>query len=197
MPSSPSTEFPLTSPNERDEIDTGNPFLTPNKSRPTVNLVNQSKPGQEQYDDAKEVMSSPAHFQEQQPRSEDQSLTQPKYQNGKKGSTDPNHTDGIPPVPALPSSISQRAGLNASNNSGSRGGNGESFRPLDRVKNLPPPPVGQVMPDFNDLSAYRRPSVSEGGGNTGSGGLVVPVEQEGSGMRRKTSVVKKIRERIK
>lgn len=118
---------------------------------------------------------------------------------GRKGSSSPTRAKGIPPVPALPASISQRGGLLAtesgaggkSERSGNGKGNGEAFRPLDRVKYLPPPPVGQVMPDFADIEVHRRATTPDFGlGVEGQG-------TEGSGMRRKGSVVKKIRERIK
>jgi len=55
-----------------------------------------------------------------------------------------------------------------------RGSNGRSGG--GRVKTLPTPPVGPVLPDFNDL---------------------MPVRADDGGVKRKTSVVKKLRERIK
>lgn len=66
----------------------------------------------------------------------------------------------------------------------------ESLRPpafpaANRVKNLPTPPVGQVLPDFSDLMVNRRQSRSPG------------IETESSGsVKRKPSVVKKLRDRM-
>ncbi|ORY27200.1 and other transporter-domain-containing protein [Naematelia encephala] len=51
-----------------------------------------------------------------------------------------------------------------------------SSRPIDRVKRLPTPPVAQVMPNFNDL--------------------VDQPKRDDAGLRRKTSMVKKFRDRI-
>ena len=66
----------------------------------------------------------------------------------------------------------------------------ESLRPpafpaANRVKNLPTPPVGQVLPDFSDLMVNRRQSRSPG------------IEADSSGsVKRKPSVVKKLRDRM-
>lgn len=97
--------------------------------------------------------------------------------------------NGIPPVPAIPPSMSFRGGLASAGNTApaQRRLKDDSFRPLDRVKTLPPPPVGQVIPDFDDL-IQRKPSPN----NLGTG-----EETQGNGLRRKTSVVKKIKDRMK
>lgn len=60
-------------------------------------------------------------------------------------------------------------GLDNNRGSNGRGSGG-------RVRNLPTPPVGPVLPDFGDL---------------------MPVRAEDGGVKRKASVVKKLRERIK
>jgi hypothetical protein len=57
--------------------------------------------------------------------------------------------------------------------SNSRTGNGKS---ATATKNLPTPPVGPVLPDFRDL---------------------MPARADEGGVKRKTSMVKKLRERIK
>lgn len=54
-------------------------------------------------------------------------------------------------------------------------------------KNLPQPPIGPVMPDFEDLVHARRGSASNY--------LAAEVAPE-AGIKRKTSVVKKIKERV-
>lgn len=64
---------------------------------------------------------------------------------------------------------------------------------MNRVKTLPTPPVGPVLPDFDDLMVSRKASRSPalpGGGGVGSGG-----GDEG-GVKRKPSVVKKLRDRM-
>jgi hypothetical protein len=212
LPASPSHEFPLTSPNEHDEshLTADNPFLTPHKTQPTISLVGAGSRGNDQFDDAEEIIDgpdrSPHGLQRSDtdrefvfvgsPNSKSTQAPSRSYVAGKKGSTSPTYADGIPPVPALPASLSQRGLSSGSNGRGS--GNGESFKPLDRVKYLPPPPVGQVMPDFTDISAYKRPSVADpGAAGGGSFGSLSVDQEQGSGMRRKTSVVKKIKERIK
>lgn len=59
---------------------------------------------------------------------------------------------------------------------------------FSRSKGLPAPPVGQVMPDFEDLSVRR---VSPGlGGRDGEG------ERPAENLRRKPSMVKKLREKL-
>ena len=56
-------------------------------------------------------------------------------------------------------------------------------RPSDRVKTLPTPPVAPVLPDFDDIIPRRSsPGVNDDG--------------SGVGIRRKSSVVKKLRDRI-
>jgi len=56
--------------------------------------------------------------------------------------------------------------------------------PVNRVKNLPTPPVGPVLPDFEDLMVSRKASRSP---------ALAPEE---SGVKRKPSVVKKLRDRM-
>ena len=55
---------------------------------------------------------------------------------------------------------------------------------INRVKTLPTPPVGPVLPDFEDLMATRKASRSPALAN------------EESGVKRKPSVVKKLRDRM-
>ena len=60
-------------------------------------------------------------------------------------------------------------------------------RSADRVKTLPTPPVAPVLPDFADIVQPRQNSPPEGGIDERAGGGIV---------RRKASVVKKLRDRI-
>jgi hypothetical protein len=60
---------------------------------------------------------------------------------------------------------------------------------VKRVKNLPPPPVGQVIPDFDDIApAPRRQGSYDNRLDSGA------VDQ--AGLRRKTSMVKKLKEKM-
>jgi hypothetical protein len=72
-----------------------------------------------------------------------------------------------------------------------------AFPPNNRVKNLPTPPVGPVLPDFDDLMVSRKasrspvpPTAGSGSGGAGAGGA------EEGGVKRKPSVVKKLRDRM-
>lgn len=58
----------------------------------------------------------------------------------------------------------------------------------NRVKTLPLPPVGQVMPDFDDIVTRRR----------GMSGTLTPgTDDEGTGgVKRKTSIVKRLKDRM-
>lgn len=58
----------------------------------------------------------------------------------------------------------------------------------NRVKTLPLPPVGQVMPDFDDIVTRRR----------GMSGTLTPgTDEEGAGgVKRKTSIVKRLKDRM-
>lgn len=74
---------------------------------------------------------------------------------------------------------------------GSSGGAGGGRLPpfaANRVKTLPLPPVGQVMPDFDDIVA----------GRTRNGSLTPGTDEEGGGggVKRKTSIVKRLKDRI-
>jgi hypothetical protein len=66
---------------------------------------------------------------------------------------------------------------------------------MNRVKTLPTPPVGPVLPDFDDLmvsrKASRSPALPGGGGGAGGGG-----GGDEGGVKRKPSVVKKLRDRM-
>lgn len=55
---------------------------------------------------------------------------------------------------------------------------------MNRVKTLPTPPVGPVLPDFEDLMVSRKASRSPA------------LVNEESGVKRKPSVVKKLRDRM-
>jgi len=55
---------------------------------------------------------------------------------------------------------------------------------INRVKTLPTPPVGPVLPDFEDLMVTRKASRSPA------------LVNEESGVKRKPSVVKKLRDRM-
>lgn len=206
MPSSPSFEFPLQSPNERDEFlasADGNPFVSPPHKSRTVHLVPApagNGGSTSQFDDAVEEITDRPGLSRSETDKEFVFVDSPKSKTRKQKeiSAAAAVVDDIPPVPALPPSISYNGGLSTSghasrSNSRSNGtSTGEGFRPLDRVKTLPPPPVGQVMPDFGDLVAHQPPPNVRRGSNMEVG------DGEGSiGVRRKGSVVKKIKERIK
>lgn len=62
--------------------------------------------------------------------------------------------------------------------------------PVNRVKNLPTPPVGPVLPDFDDLMVSRRTSRSPGIAGAGAG------VEDPSAVKRKPSVVKRLRDRV-
>ncbi|OCF36475.1 hypothetical protein I316_01724 [Kwoniella heveanensis BCC8398] len=87
-------------------------------------------------------------------------------------------------------------------NSNSQAQNGVPAVPANRAKYLPQPPIAPVIPDFDDILPQRRPSPldvsqqerNEGGGGSGSGGLSVSRGDEG--LKRKTSMVKKLRDKI-
>ena len=72
-----------------------------------------------------------------------------------------------------------------------------AFPPVDRVKGLPTPPIGPVLPDFDDLVVSRTRSR----GRTVSTYEAAQSKELGvqgeDGLRRKTSVVKKLREKMK
>ena len=68
--------------------------------------------------------------------------------------------------------------------------------PMNRVKGLPTPPIGPVIPDFDDLVVSRTRS-RQRAVSTSDGQRDLGVPEDGSGLRRKTSMVKKIKERIK
>ncbi|WVF72058.1 hypothetical protein IAT40_006870 [Kwoniella sp. CBS 6097] len=91
------------------------------------------------------------------------------------------------------------------------GHNGTSAVPANRTKNMPQPPVAPVIPDFDDILPQRRGSPLEqdnygGGGGSGngsgsngngtgtSGGL--SVNRGDDGLKRKTSMVKKLRDKM-
>ena len=69
--------------------------------------------------------------------------------------------------------------------------------PMNRVKGLPNPPIGPVMPEFEDLAASRPSSRSRGISASAlpSSGESGGVESSG-GVRRKPSVVKKLKDRV-
>lgn len=71
----------------------------------------------------------------------------------------------------------------------------------NRTKNLPTPPVGPVLPDFADLMVSRKASRSpsgynQNGNSSGTSTGNTPPNQEEGGVKRKPSVVKKLRDRM-
>ena len=69
--------------------------------------------------------------------------------------------------------------------------------PVNRVKGLPTPPVGPVMPDFGDLVISRSGSLRRSGANSPSLVPDMQAQQAGGGtVKRKTSMVKKLKDRM-
>ena len=81
--------------------------------------------------------------------------------------------------------------------SGERGERGErGYQPKNRVKNLPTPPVGPVLPDFDDLMVSRKASRSPSGYSSQQpqgGGVAAG---EAGAVKRKPSVVKRMRDKM-
>ena len=76
--------------------------------------------------------------------------------------------------------------VSESGGAGAGAGAGVVRPPVNRVKNLPHPPVGPVLPDFDDIIRTRP--------RGGSAGEMLSAED--TGLKRKTSLVKKFKDKM-
>lgn len=94
----------------------------------------------------------------------------------------------LEPVRPTPSYMDSAAAVSSSSTGGGaaqhyRRGSAPAFAPRGS-KDLPAPPIQPVMPDFGDLVSRRRPSIAD------------EMPGNAAGVKRKTSVVKKFKERV-
>lgn len=224
-PSSPTAEYPFpagTASGNGSKDSSGN--SSPAKKErereaaPTMKLVTRSYPNDEgyQFADADEIPAASlnddfvfAHSPTKTSSGAGSATTTNTNGHHRKKSSYSPSADA-PPVPSVPATYgAQRS--NSSNNTTAKDTERDPHRALmSRVKNLPAPPVAQVMPDFDDLMGPRG-FASTGGMRSANrdprdeDAIVeedVPEpysevrEKPYGGMRRKPSMVKKIKDKI-